>query len=43
MEECKDLKTDSMESIGMKALGTLHHILFGDKVLLYDIMRRIGC
>ena len=34
MEGCKKLKTDSMESIGMKALGTFHHVSLGDETLV---------
>ena len=28
MRGCENLKTDSMESIGMKTLGTLFHVSF---------------
>ena len=43
MQCCKNLKTDSMEFIGMKALGILHHFSFGDKFMLCDIMRGSKC
>ena len=36
MPGLRNLKTDSMKSIGMKSLGTLHQFSFGDKFLLYD-------
>ena len=34
MKECKNLKTDSMETIGMKALGKFHHLSLGDEILI---------
>ena len=34
MKGCKNLKTDSMEFIGMKALGTFHHVSLGDVILV---------
>ena len=34
IKRCKNLKTDSMESIGMKALGIFHHISLGDEILV---------
>ena len=37
------MKTDSMQSIGMKALGECHHVSFGDKVLICDVMRGSRC
>ena len=43
MKGCKDLKTDSMEYIGMKGLGTLHHVSFSDEFFLYDVIRRSKC
>ena len=42
MHGCRNLKTDSMESIGMIALGTLHHVSFVDEFLLFDVMRGSG-
>ena len=43
MSRCKNLKTDSMESIGMKALGTLHHVSFSDEFFFHDVMRGSKC
>ena len=43
MAECKNLKTDSMESIGMKALGTLFHVSSDDEFLLCGVMRGSKC
>ena len=39
----KNLKTDSMESIGMKALGTFHHVSFDVEFILRDVVRGSGC
>ena len=43
MYKCRNLKTDSMESIGMKALGILHHLSFWDELILFDFMRGSKC
>ena len=43
MSKCINLKTDSMKSIGMKALGTLHHVSFGYEFLSCDVMRGSKC
>ena len=43
MHKCENLKTDSMESIGMKALGILHHVSFVDEFFLCDVMRGSRC
>ena len=40
MSKCQNLKTDSMESIGMIALGILRHVSFADRFIMFDIMRR---
>ena len=33
MQNCRNLNANSMESIGMKALGTFYHVLFGKKII----------
>ena len=43
MVNCNKLKTDSMESIGMNALGTFLHVSFNDRFLLRDLMRGSKC
>ena len=44
MHGCENLeKTDSMESIGMTALGTLFHVPFDEEFLLYDVIRGSKC
>ena len=39
MPQCENLKTDSMDSIGMRALGKLHHVSFFEEFLWSDFMR----
>ena len=34
MGGCENLKTDSMEFIGMKTLGTFYHVSLGDEILV---------
>ena len=34
MMECKNLKTDSMESIGMKVLGTFYLVSLDDEIVV---------